>query len=233
LLVVGPLLARVHAVLPFQGFLTFAASVLPGALAVFLGVILLVRGDAKNGLLSAAVGLVPIVVLGAGFLKARDVPRINDISTNLDNPPVFVAATVAPENRGKDLGYPDAFKPEVQKGYPGLLALQLPMQPDAAFALARQVATAQPGWTLTRVDAPALTLEGEDTSGIFQFTDDFVIRLVALDGATQVDMRSRSRVGKGDFGANAKRIRTFLAALDAAKSDAGSPPSTATGTQSP
>ena len=44
--------------------------------------------------------------------------------------------------------------------------------------------------------------------------DDVVIRVAETPQGTRVDMRSKSRVGQSDLGANAERVRTFLAELD-------------------
>jgi hypothetical protein len=44
----------------------------------------------------------------------------------------------------------------------------------------------------------------------FRFKDDVVIRVKPLGKESRIDLRSVSRLGKGDLGANAKRIREFL-----------------------
>ena len=52
------------------------------------------------------------------------------------------------------------------------------------------------------------------TSKLFHFQDDIVVRVrPGADGGSLVDMRSKSRVGQGDMGANAARIRQFMVAL--------------------
>jgi uncharacterized protein (DUF1499 family) len=51
---------------------------------------------------------------------------------------------------------------------------------------------------------------------LFGFKDDVVVRIADDAGVTKVDVRSKSRVGRNDFGMNAKRIRVFLAKLKAA-----------------
>lgn len=213
----GPLLAHLRVISPLTGFIAFAASAVPGALALIVGIYLLAGKDKKRGLSSLIFGLVPLLVIGIEIVKARNYPRINDVTTNLDNPPVFAQALKAPENLGKDLSYPEAYKSDVQAKYEGLISLQLDLPARESFLLAQNVATTMPNWRVTRTDAAGMTLEGEDTSGVFQFTDDWVIRILPLDGSAQVDMRSRSRVGKGDFGANAQRIRKFFAAVEASR----------------
>jgi uncharacterized protein (DUF1499 family) len=51
------------------------------------------------------------------------------------------------------------------------------------------------------------------STAFFRFVDDFVIRVSDQDGQARVDMRSKSREGLVDAGANANRIRAFLADL--------------------
>ncbi len=59
-------------------------------------------------------------------------------------------------------------------------------------------------------------IEASATSAWFGFVDDVVIRVAESAQGTRVDMRSKSRVGRSDLGANAKRIEAFLADLDVA-----------------
>ena len=75
---------------------------------------------------------------------------------------------------------------------------------------ARAVAQKQSGWTLRAVDPATRTIEGTATTRMFHFRDDFVIRVTQSGDGAVVDMRSKSRDGKGDLGANAKRIQSFL-----------------------
>jgi len=216
LMILGPLLARLHVVAPIVGFLTFAVALVPGLIAVFFGIYLLYHGHQQRGLMSLLIGLVPLAVIAFALVQSRDLPRINDISTDLDSPPPLTAAAKAADNEGKDLSYPETFKGQAQSGYPDLISLQINQPPSAAFALVQKVAATIPNWKLSRRDDQSMTLEGEETAGLFQFTDDFAIRVLPMAGGAQIDMRSRSRVGKGDFGANAKRIRAFFAAVQLA-----------------
>ncbi len=58
-----------------------------------------------------------------------------------------------------------------------------------------------------RVEATARTL-------MFGFKDDVVIRITPAENGSRIDVRSVSRVGRSDLGANAKRIRKFLKSLE-------------------
>jgi uncharacterized protein (DUF1499 family) len=80
---------------------------------------------------------------------------------------------------------------------------------DAAIASAHAL-----GWEITREDRAGGTIDTVATTPVFRFRDDVTVT-VARDGSdgAVVNMRSHSRVGKGDLGANARRIRAFQADL--------------------
>lgn len=56
----------------------------------------------------------------------------------------------------------------------------------------------------------AATIEAIARTRFYGFRDDVLIRLTPIQNETRVDMRSASRVGEFDFGANARRIVDFL-----------------------
>jgi uncharacterized protein (DUF1499 family) len=68
-------------------------------------------------------------------------------------------------------------------------------------------------WEVVAADAAAGRIEATATTPWFGFRDDIVVRIVPADGGSRVDVRSVSRVGKGDLGVNARRIREFLGRL--------------------
>lgn len=79
-----------------------------------------------------------------------------------------------------------------------------------------ETARAMPRWTVTASDAGKGTVSAEARTALWGFTDDVVIRISLDDkGMTRVDLRSSSRVGRGDLGANGRRVARFLHALDA------------------
>ncbi len=179
---------------------------------------LLARGARSSGALPAGVGtvlgLVPTLLFIHQYRLARSVPPINDISTDLQNPPPYVAAAQNDFWKGKDMAYPAGWADSVRRGYPDLAPLVLPGGAGRAFTLARTTAAAIPGWVVTATDSAAGRIEATATTRWFGFKDDVVIRVAARGGdSATVDMRSKSRVGRSDVGANAARIRTFFAAL--------------------
>lgn len=72
-------------------------------------------------------------------------------------------------------------------------------------------------WTLRHKDEELGIITVECRSLVFRLVDDLTV-WVSLDAnaLTRVEARSRSRVGKGDFGVNRRRIEGLLAMLDEA-----------------
>ena len=213
----GPFAAYANIVRPIVGFALFALGILLGLAGTVVGLIALatapaeMRGPVLRGL-APALFVVAIALIAA--LPGRKYPRINDITTDTANPPKFVNAPMLPGNSGRDMSYPgESFARQQQAGYPNLGPARLDAPPDQAFARVRDAAHRMKGWQITREDATAHALEGIDTTSLFHFKDDFVIEVRPQDGGSAVQMRSKSRDGKGDIGANAKRIRAFFSRL--------------------
>jgi len=146
---------------------------------------------------------------------AQSVPHIHDITTDTESPPAFVALRGVRERspNGADYGGP-AVAAEQRQGYPDLAPLLLRVPPDRLFPMVEATARAL-GWQVSAAVPAEGRLEATDTTKWFGFKDDIVVRVApALDGS-RVDIRSVSRIGKSDLGANARRIHAFLAALSA------------------
>lgn len=78
-----------------------------------------------------------------------------------------------------------------------------------------EVARDRHGWRVERADEEEGVLEAVCRTPVLRFRDDLTVR-VSLDdeGLTRVDARSASRVGIGDLGTNARRIRRLWRSLD-------------------
>jgi len=142
------------------------------------------------------------------------VPAIHDISTDLTDRIEFTPDVAASSMNKDPAPEQRAVVEGLQKsGYPDIAPVILAVAPDQAFARAKAVAERMPGWNVTNADSESGRIEATATSKLFHFVDDIVIR-VRPDGAgSRVDLRSRSRVGQSDLGANAARIRAFEAEL--------------------
>lgn len=217
----GPLLIHLGWVAPLFGFQwMFLLGLLEGLVALLLGLGALWTTRPKAGRAGRPLAWFGVaagaLLLGIGVAAAAPgagLPAINDITTDPDDPPRFVAAREAPANRGEDMAYPEAFAPQQRAAYPDLEPVRVSSPPARALELAEETARAQ-GWEVVDVEPKAGRLEARETSTVFRFVDDVVVRVrPAPGGGSVVDVRSRSRDGRGDLGANADRIRAFVEAL--------------------
>jgi uncharacterized protein (DUF1499 family) len=163
-----------------------------------------------TALVLSAIAIVPPLML---LDKAKSVPRIHDITTDLAEPPAFVAlleARKASPNGAAHGGPPVA--EEQRKGYPDIKPIVVKTPPAETVQKAIDVARGL-GWHVAASDAAAGRLEATDTTFFFGFKDDIVVRIRPEGTGSRVDVRSVSRVGLSDLGANAARIRKFLAKL--------------------
>jgi len=208
---------------PNLGFQFFVFGCLLGAVAVVMGLIGIfatrnpIRARARpRAVVGTAMGLLVILPVLFIVTLARHYPAINDITTDIENPPEFIRAPELPANQGRDMKYDRAkYAAGQQQGYPTLGPLKMPEMADDAFRAAQKTASAMPGWDITRVDSDTRTIEGVATSDLFHFQDDFVIQVRPdpAGAASVVEMRLKSRIGIGDTGTNYKRIESFFTAL--------------------
>jgi uncharacterized protein (DUF1499 family) len=139
---------------------------------------------------------------------------INEVSTDLDSPPPLDGRDGTPAG-----GPPmtDRRREKVRRAYPDLVGgLTLPLDVDQAFTRVQAVARQQPGWVLGRTDAAERMLTVVAVTRLVHFKDDVTVRVRQAGGGARIDVRSRSRVGRDDLGANATRIRRFFRDLQAA-----------------
>lgn len=212
--ILPPLGAFVGVLAPMTAFSAFGLGGLLGVLTLVISLITVVR----SGIAAAAPSLALGALITAAFIllafPARHFPRINDITTDTQNPPQFVQARNLADNEGRDMSYPgETFAEQQKAGYPDLQPLRQPEAPAVVFERVTTAAAEMPQWEVTRTDPSALALEGVSTSRLFRFKDDFVIEVRPSDGGSIVQMRSKSRDGRGDVGANAARIEGFFAKL--------------------
>lgn len=152
--------------------------------------------------------MVSLPVSGAGIAfdwAARTTPPINDISTDLTDPPVFWF-TATPTD------YPAENAVLQRAAYPAVRPLELPLDPDEAFAASRALVETR-GWEMLSADPAEGQIETIARSRLFGFEDEVAIRVTGTNTGAVIDMRSRSRLGQIDRGANARRIEAFLSDL--------------------
>ena len=163
--------------------------------------------------LAAGVVVVPMATL----LPAVGAPVIHDITTDTEDPPLFDAIVAIRGDTSNPLEYRGPELAATQRAaYPDIQPLVVGRPSDEVLDMSRAVAE-ELGWEIVTVDPDRGLLEATDTTYWFGFKDDVAVRLRPVGGdATRVDVRSISRVGGGDLGANAARIRRFVAGPQAA-----------------
>lgn len=157
---------------------------------------------------------VAVAVPYSQLKKAQSVPPIHDISTDIINPPKFIAIVALRSNAPNPVEYPGENVAQQQHdAYPDLESYRSELTTDALYNKALSVVENM-GWELVAANKDEGRIEAIATTTWFGFKDDVVIRIVSHDGKSQLDIRSKSRVGRSDVGKNADRIRQFLAQLD-------------------
>lgn len=203
------------------GLLTYVAASFAFIVAFVLGGIGLLRTGGTGGAASQTlswgaflIGLAFTVNTGLWLRQSTTSPPIHDISTDTANPPSFVAVLPLREGAPNPPEYAGEETAALQRqAYPDLRTLTVRKPPGEVFDRAREVAAGM-GWTLVEASQAEGRIEATATTFWFRFKDDIVIRIQRSDEGSQVDVRSKSRVGRGDVGANAARIRKFLTRLE-------------------
>ena len=172
------------------------------------------RGNGPALSLALLIALGTLVMPLTMYQQAQSVLRIHDITTDTVNPPEFVAVAPLRADAPNPVEYEgEEIARQQREAYPDIVSFETDAHNaivfDHALALVEQF-----GWELVAADADTGRIEATDTTFWFGFKDDVVIRIRSTDIGSVVDVRSKSRVGLSDVGANAARIRRFLDALD-------------------
>lgn len=181
--------------------------------SVFYSLFMRERGVFTDNVQVLVLSLLPIATTVALLWAINQVPAIADISTDTDDPPVFVRALALRQPTDNPLGYSIVNSGKQRDAYPDIQPLVIVDGSfDRVFSRVQHIVS-QRGWVLIHQERAKGVLEAYATSPVFGFVDDISIRLRQTPEGVIVDVRSASRVGLSDFGANAKRIRGFLHAL--------------------
>lgn len=215
--ILGNRLELVHFGIAVRGM---ALAALVGVAAAFLSAVGLVLTlvTSRRGARIAMAGLVVSLLVAAPVVQAMlvgtKVPRIHDITTDLDNPPAFKAVLPLRGERSNPLDRtePADLAEQQRVAYPDIATLDLRQHPGKVFEAALRAAKAS-GWEVISADPATGMIEAVATTPVMAFKDDVAIRVTETDTGATVDMRSVSRVGMSDLGANANRIRTYFHTL--------------------
>ncbi|MGP4120363.1 DUF1499 domain-containing protein [Psychrobacter aquimaris] len=199
-------------------FAGFKFGVFAGIAAlVLLGIQLLFKRDTASlgsALTSAVLAITAIAIPLSMMNTAKNVPPVHDISTDLVNPPEFVAIAPLRADAPNPIAYDGIETAEQQRAaYPELQTLNYP-QSKSELVEATKQAIDNLGWELVNADADKGIIEATDRTMWFGFKDDVVVRITDNGNERLVDIRSKSRVGGSDLGKNAARIHKFIEELD-------------------
>jgi hypothetical protein len=177
------------------------------------------RGFAK----AIRAGLIALVILApysyCAWLIAR-FPALDDVSTDPADPPLFSTLAMLRKgdmNRIDPIGADEARRQS--EAFPEVTGRRYQAAPDTVDEAVAAV-IAKRGWMVLatrRMTDPAIetTVEAVARSPIVGYRFDVAVRSTDEGETTYVDMRSSSRYGAHDLGANAGRIIGFLSDLDA------------------
>ncbi len=169
--------------------------------------------ESKRKLTGSLCILLGLLVFGIPWgwqQKLKRHPPIHDITTETRQVPQFKLLRRLRRRapNGSDYGGPRVAAVQA-KAYPDIKPLILAVPPAQAFDRALGAAQ-RTGWMVVDASIETLTIEATASTFWFGFKDDVVVRVSSVGGGSRIDVRSVSRVGTGDGGTNAGRIRSYL-----------------------
>lgn len=201
-------------------FVWGAYAAVAAAVVSLAGLILTLRRPkgARRGLALVVLSFLlatAFIAVSARFRMGDPKPPIHDISTDTQDPPQFVAVLPLRANAPNTTVYAgERIASQQRAAYPDLQPYEMNVPPAQAFERAL-AAVHTMGWVLVAAEASDGRIEATDTTFWFRFKDDVVVRIRPSGTGSRVDVRSLSRVGGGDVGTNAARIRAYLDVLKA------------------
>ncbi len=189
----------------FIGSLTGLAAIIASIIRIFSG-----PKDPVVTVAGLIFGVISFGIIAISLWNARNAPAIHDISTDTINPPKFFKVLPLRKNALNPVEYggPDVAKKQIS-AFPDIKSIHLELSPDEAFNKALSAAL-KLKWKIVDQNKDEGRIEAFDTTLWFGFKDDIVIRIAHENKGAIVDIRSLSRVGLGDMGTNARRVRMFI-----------------------
>ena len=145
---------------------------------------------------------------------AAMLPLMYDVETTPDEPLDFKVLNTKRPADANPISEPDAAAIDEQvEAYPDIGPMVIERSAPEVFSIVHE-AVDRLGWNIVLNEAPGETgvgrIEATDRTLIMGFTDDVIIQVKGDDAHAIVDVRSVSRYGLTDLGANAKRIRKLF-----------------------
>ena len=198
------------------GFLLLLIGSIIAAIGVVVGIVALIAakkrglsGDKPPIYIGMTISVLILAVMGLQ-LSGAGVPPIHNISTDVDDPPQFDAVVAIRGEQANSLDYvAEQIAALQQEAYPWVKPLETKRNPADSFEHAVGVLRDM-GLELVNEARLQGMIEATATTFWFGFKDDMVVRIRPSGAGSVIDVRSVSRVGMSDLGANARRIGEFL-----------------------
>lgn len=198
----------------------FATAVAGAVIAVLLASVALIGiwREGYTGAGKAILGLMFGIVMLAGPVWSLPnflgLPRIHEVSTDVDTPPPFQKLALQRKEAGANPSEYQRNESEAQaKAYADIKPLPI-NRPIADTYIAVREAVKELNYTILAETPPIESrpglIEATDRSKIFGFTDDVAIRVSGTGRSARVDVRSSARYGEHDLGRNASRVRVLF-----------------------
>jgi len=200
-----------------EAFLAMRIALILGAVAILLALVQVIF--MRKTISWSATGVAVLCAAVAIFMplsmmnKAKSVPPIHDITTDLVNPPKFVAMLALRADAPNPAAYQgEDIASQQREAYPELETQKYPQTTEQVFDAALSVVKSM-GLDVVSSDKTLGLIEAYDTTTFFGFVDDVVIRIQSDGQMTMLDARSKSRVGISDIGKNAERLNALIAGV--------------------
>lgn len=207
-----------------ESLMSLLVAAAGGALTALACIYFLVRAqraskvlDRNLVLLAIVLALLPVLIVVPQVMASRSVPPIHDITTDTREPPAFSALLEARRRApngadyGASPGWPASKLREAQQAaYPHIQPIMTSLSMTEAAARAEAVLQ-EMGLEVVDVNLAVGRVEATATTFWYGFKDDVVVRVRRVQGGSRLDVRSMSRIGRSDLGANAARIAEFTA----------------------
>lgn len=199
-------------IIKFTGYISIAVLVL----SVLIGLFSLFKKEfslAKRCAVIAVLVAIPAIGLVMQAAKAKSLPFLHQVTTDTVNLPQFNAVVALRGEKSNPLAYDrEKLAPLQLAAYPKLKPIISQLNKDQAYAKALDIALSL-GWEVVAEDPQQGLIEAVDTTALWAFKDDIAIRVQAVGATSIIDLRSISRIGKTDLGANAARVEKFITAF--------------------
>jgi uncharacterized protein (DUF1499 family) len=215
------LLEIVPALATFLGAL--ALSIFAMVLALLALVVVWKDGMAGLGYAFSALAIGIALNAYPAYLATKwyKLPAISDITTDPIDPPRFEAVARLRPRGANPPAYAGLYAAEQQRAaYPDVEPIEVSITPLVAYQTALDLMNKHK-WRVVdsrspQGNNPEGRIEAVARTPIMGFRDDVVVRIRPSGEGARVDMRSSSRYGRYDFGANAARIMKLLEEIETA-----------------